>query len=59
MEGRSNSARRVLTDVKVVHVSRDVGAAERTVLVDVGDSGPTPEVVAAVAELPVTVVQVR
>lgn len=52
-------ARRVLTDVKVVHVSRDVGAAERTVLIDVGSVPLAPDVVAAVAEQHVTVVQIR
>lgn len=52
-------ARRVLTDVKVVHVSQDLGGADRTVLVDVGIDGPTSEVVAVVAEQHVTVVQVR
>lgn len=55
----ASKARRVLTDVRVVHVSEDFGGAERTVLVDVGIDGPTPEVVAAVAEQHVTVVQVK
>ncbi len=56
---RANRAHKILTDVKVVHVSQDVGAAERTVLVDVGPAGPTPEVIAAIAESYVTVVFVR
>lgn len=57
--GNVDPARRVLTDVKVVHVSRDIGTAERTVLVDVGANGPSPEVITAISELHLTVVQVR
>lgn len=58
-DSMSSQARRVLTDVRVIHVSQDVGAGERTVLVDVGISGPTPEVIAAVSEHHITLVQVR
>ena len=52
-------ARRVLTEVRVAGVAQEVGAVDSTVLVDVGEEGPTPDVVAAISSGHVTVVHVR
>ena len=52
-------ALRVLTEVRVAGVAQEVGSVDTTVLVDVGEEGPTSDVISAIASGHVTVVHVR